>query len=310
MDIFALMLSDVLRAGMPMLLAVLGEITVERSGHLNLGVEGLMLMGAVTGFYICSLTQNLFLGLFSAVIAGILGGLIYAVLTVSLRTNQVVTGLALTTFGTGFANFLGKPLVGQRLNESAVGMTKSLHIPFLSDIPYIGTIFFKQNIFFYITIVIAIFLGIYLFKTKWGLNLRAIGENPASADASGVRIMLYKYVHIVFGCALCALGGAYLTLIRFGVWQDNITAGRGWIAVALVIVAGYSPYRAIPMVLIFGALEIMSFYLQGSQFISVYIINMAPYIATIIALILISTRKNRKLSSPAALGNAYFREDR
>lgn len=305
------LLAAAIEAATPLLLAVLGETITEKSGHLNLGVEGLMLMGAVSGFYVCFVSQDVALALLAAAIAGIIGSLIYAVLTVTLRANQVVTGLALTIFGTGFSSFLGSGLIGKVLPDNIRLMFKPLNIWVLSDIPIIGQILFRHNFLVYAAIILAVLVGIYIYKTKYGLNLRAVGENPASADASGIKVTLYKYVHILLGGALCALGGAYLSVVRIPAWQDNVTAGRGWIAVALVIVAGWNPYKAIGAVILFGALDIMGLYLQKFNIpVSQYLINMLPYAVTILALVLISSRKSRENNAPAALGMAYFREDR
>jgi ABC-type uncharacterized transport system permease subunit len=298
-------------AGTPLLFATLGEIITEKAGHLNLGVEGMMLMGAVIGFQMGYATGNPIIALFFAALAGAVGALIYGLLTVSLRANQVVSGLALTIFGTGFAGFVGRSLVGMKMTDQFNAFFRDLKIPGLGDIPYIGAIFFDHDLFVYLGYIVAVILGIYLYKTGKGLNLRAIGENPAAADAASIPITLYKYLHILLGGALCGLGGAYLSLVYVPVWQENITAGRGWIAVALVIFSGWNPYKAIFGAFLFGGLDIIGFRLQGSAIaISQYIFDMAPYVVTIVILVIVSFRKSKKNSPPQALGEPYFREER
>ena len=298
-------------AGTPLLFATLGEIITEKAGNLNLGVEGMMLMGAVIGFFVGLVTGNPVLALFGAAIAGGIGASIFAFLTVSLRANQVVSGLALTIFGAGFSSFMGNKLVGQVMPNPIKDFFKPYEIPLFSDIPVIGKIFFQQDIFVYMGYISVIILGIYLYSTRKGLNLRAVGENAAAADASGININLYKYVHIVLGGILCGLGGAYLSLVYIPAWQDNVVAGRGWIAVALVIFASWNPYKAIFGAFLFGGLDIIGFRLQRFDIqISQYLIDMLPYVATIGALIL-GTNKNRKENHPPKdLGVPYYREER
>lgn len=298
-------------AGTPLLFATLGEIITEKVGNLNLGVEGMMLMGAVVGFQVGYTTNNPVLAMIAAALAGGIGALIYAFLTVSLRANQVVSGLALTTFGTGFSSFLGQGLVGLKMSEGFSAGFQKIKIPILGDIPGLGEIFFNHDILVYLGYVTAIILGVYLYNTRKGLNLRAVGENPAAADAASVRISRYKYTHIILGGALCGIGGAYLSLVQVPVWQENITAGRGWIAVALVIFASWNPYKAVLGAFLFGGLDIIGFRLQGTGIvISQYIFAMAPYLMTIIILVLVSMKKDRKNAPPKALSEPYFREER
>ncbi|MFA6807489.1 MAG: ABC transporter permease [Eubacteriales bacterium] len=298
-------------AGTPLLFATLGEIITEKAGNLNLGVEGMMLMGAVIGFQAGYYSGNPLLAVAGAALAGAFGALIFAFLTVSLRANQIVSGLALTIFGTGFSGFLGQGMVGFKMAENFNASFDALKIPILGDIPIIGEILFNQDILVYSAFITAIILGIYLYRTGKGLNLRAVGENPAAADAASIRITRYKYIHILFGGALCGLGGAYLSLVHVPVWQENITAGRGWIAVALVIFAAWNPYKAIFGAFLFGGLDIIGFRLQGTGVsISQYIFDMVPYIATIVILVIVSMKKDRKNAPPKGLGEPYFREER
>lgn len=304
-------LAAAVQAGTPLLFATLGEVLTERAGHLNLGVEGLMLMGAVFGFYAGLHTGSPVLAMMAAALAGAAGALIFAFMTVTLRTNQVVTGLSLTIFGMGISGFFGQALVGQVLSESFKATFVKMPVPLLSKIPFLGPIFFEQNVFVYLGYAVAIGMAYYLYKTRFGLNLRAIGENPYSADASGIAINRYKYIHIMVGGALCGLGGAYLALVYVPAWQDAITAGRGWIAVALVIFSAWNPLYAVVGAFLFGGLDIVGFRLQKSDImISQYLIDMLPYAVTILVLILGSVRKNSSMHAPEALGESYFREDR
>ncbi|MBP6143463.1 MAG: ABC transporter permease [Proteocatella sp.] len=306
-DIFAAAIT----AGTPLLFATLGEIYTERVGNTNLGVEGMMIMGAVVGFSTGFLTQNAALALAGAVLAGSAGALIYAIITITLRANQIVTGLALTIFGTGFASFVGKPYVGKAAPEAIKNFFRVIEIPLLSDIPFIGEILFRHDVFVYLGYIVTFWTLIYFYKTRWGLNLRSIGESAASADASGINIDKYKYIHTIIGGALAGLGGAYLSLVTIPVWQEGVTGGRGWIAVALVIFASWKPIKAMFGALLFGGLDIIGFRLQGMGIhVSQYLIDMLPYLTTIVVLI-ISTRKNKPEDMPPAdLSIPYFREER
>lgn len=298
-------------AGTPLLFATLGEVLTEKTGNLNLGVEGMMLMGAVSGFMMGLYTKSPMIALLFAMLSGALGALIYAFLTVTLRANQVVSGLTLTIFGSGFSTLLGQKLVGKVAPSAIKSFFAKAPIPLLSKIPFLGEIFFSQDVFVYLGYIVAILLWIYLYKTSFGLNLRAIGENPGAADAASVNINLYKYIHIVLGGALCGLGGAYLSLVYVPAWQENVTAGRGWIAVALVIFATWNPAKAVLGAYLFGGLDIIGFRLQGTKLqVSQYLLDMLPYVVTIVVLVVASLKKSKKNSPPAYLGNSYFREER
>jgi len=298
-------------AAMPLVYATLGELLCEKVGNLNLGVEGMMLMGAVMGFRVGLATNNPLLAVLTALLAGAAGAAMFAFLTVSLRANQVVTGLTLTIFGGGFAGLVGRDVVGVPL---ALGIRNSfgdISIPLLSDIPLIGKPLFDQDVLVYVGFLLVFTMIFYFKKTRTGLNTRAVGENAAAADASGINVTLYKYANIIVGGALCGLGGAYMTLVTIPVWQENVVAGRGWIAVALVIFASWRPTKALIGALIFGALSILGYRLQAMGIsVSQYLVDMIPYIATIL-IVIISTHKNRKEDLPPAdLGNPYFREER
>lgn len=304
-------LSAAIIAGTPLLFTTLGEIFSEKAGHLNLGVEGIMYIGAIIGFIVGLQTHNPILAMLGAVFAGAMASLLYAFLTVSLRVNQTVCGLTLTIFGEGFASFLGQGVMGSIVPADIKSFFIARPIPILSSIPYIGEILFNQDVFVYFGYITIIASTYYLYHTKKGLNLRAVGESAAAADASGINVSLYKYAHILLGGALCGLGGAYMSLVTVPVWQEHIIAGRGWIAVALVIFASWNPIKAMLGAFLFGGLSILGFRLQSMGInISQYLIDMLPYAATII-IVIISTRKNKKEDMPPAdLGNPYFREER
>ncbi|NLF34438.1 MAG: ABC transporter permease [Clostridiales bacterium] len=314
-------------AGTPLLFGTLGEILTEKSGNLNLGVEGMMFMGGVAGLagsYYYELAAQTPSGLVSALIALVcaflcaaFGALLYSVLTVTLRANQNVTGLALTIFGTGFGNFVGEA-IGSR-NPSrymAVGSaTKAAFnrgIPGLSDLPAAGKLLFSYNFMVYLAIAVAVALGIFLNRSRKGLNLRAVGESPATADAAGINVTRYKYLATCIGGGISGLGGLYIVMNASngvgGVWVHNCISGRGWIAVALVIFATWNSGRAILGALIFGALSVMRFYVPLGIPDQIY--NIFPYFATILVLIAVSMRRKRENQPPASLGLAYFREER
>ncbi|MCB2353507.1 ABC transporter permease [Clostridium estertheticum] len=299
-------------AGTPLLFATLGELLTEKVGNLNLGVEGMMLMGSVIGFMAGVSTGNPIIAMIAAAIAGGFGALIYAFLTISLRANQVVCGLTLTIFGTGFSSMVGKNLIGQVTPNTIKNFFVPIRIPIIGHIPFIGDIFFNHDVFVYLGYIMTILLFIYLYKTAKGLNTMAVGENPAAADAASINVSLYKYVNTLIGGALCGLGGAYLSLVYVPAWQENVTAGRGWIAVALVIFATWKPQKAIIGAYLFGGLDILGFRLQGLPGfeISQYLIDLLPYVVTIVILVIVSMRKSGKNSPPAGLSVPYFREER
>lgn len=302
-------LSAAVVAGTPLLFATLGEIITQKAGNLNLGVEGMMLMGGVIGFIAGFNTGNAVIALLAAMVAGSLGALIYAFATVTLKANQNVTGLTLTIFGTGFSSFVGKSVVGKVTPDSIKTFFKPIEIPVLSKIPILGKVLFSQDLFIYIGYICTILLTIYLYKTSKGLNLKAVGENPSAAAAASINIELYKYVHILLGGALSGLGGAYLSLVYVPAWQENITAGRGWIAVALVVFAAWNPSKAIIGAFLFGGLDILRFRITDS-FISIYFMDMIPYIVTIVLLVFVNIKKSNKNAPPKSLGVPYFREER
>jgi simple sugar transport system permease protein len=318
LDSFSLFLQTAVQMGTHILFAVLGGILCEKVGNMNLGIEGMMLLGASVGFAAALSFANPGVAILAAGFAGACGALIYALITVTLRGNQVVTGLILTIFGTGVSGFLGKDLSGNPLPETVSRAFAPISVPVLHRIPVLGIVFFQQSPYVLAGMILAIALYMYFQYTNMGLNVRAVGENPGVADASGIPVTLYKYLHILAGGFLCGLGGAYLSLVFVPRWQENITAGAGWIAVALIIFSTWNPLKAIFAAYVFGALKGVGFKFQninlliGSKRIVFYpqLLDMLPYIATILVLILITFRKKKEYQPPASLGISYFREER
>jgi simple sugar transport system permease protein len=296
-------------ASTPLLLATLGELLTEKAGHLNLGVEGMMLLGAVAGFAAGYYTNDPLLAIIGAGAAGGLGGLIFGFLTITLRANHTVSGLTLTIFGTGVSSFAGTTFIGKKMSTEFIEFFNPVAIPVLSKIPVLGPMLFKQDFFVYLALLLAILLGIYLYRTRYGINLIAVGENPGAADASGIHVELYKYIHVVLGGALCGLGGAYLATVDVPQWQEQITAGRGWIAIALVIFVSWNPYKAILGALLFGGLSIVGFRLQHLN-VSQNLLDALPYLVTILVLVISSFKQSKENAPPKALGSPYFREER
>lgn len=289
-------------AATPLLIAAMGELVVERSGVLNLGVEGMMIMGAVTGFGVAQMTGSAWLGMLAAIIVGSAFSLVFGFLTLTLVTNQVATGLALTLLGLGLSGLIGESFVGL----PGVRM-ESLSIPYLTDIPFVGRILFGQDPIFYISIALTIAVTWFLFKTRAGLTLRSVGDNHTSAHALGIRVVLIRYLAVMFGGACAGLAGAHLSLVYVPQWVESMTAGRGWIALALVVFASWRPWRVLAGAYLFGAVSIGQLHAQAlglgipSQFLSAL-----PYLATIFVLVLIS--RNRRLTmmnTPASLGRPF-----
>lgn len=302
MDLTQAILLTIATAATPLLIAALGELVVERSGVLNLGVEGMMLMGAVSGFAAAQFTGSAWLGMLAAIFVGMAFSGIFAFLTLTLVTNQVATGLALTILGIGASAMLGESFVGMpgvRLD--------AISIPYLSDIPYVGRFLFGQDPIFYISILLVIGVTWFLFRTRAGLQLRAIGDNHGSAHALGVHVVRTRYRAVLFGGACAGLAGAQLSLVYVPQWVENMSAGRGWIALALVVFASWRPWRVLIGAYLFGAVTIGQLHAQAlgfglpSQFLSAL-----PYIATIVVLVIIS--RNRRLTmmnTPASLGKPF-----
>ncbi len=298
-----------IRYGTPLLFATVGEIITERAGVLNLGLEGLMLMGAFTGFVTAYSTGSLWLAFFLAMVVGALFALIHAFMSITLKVNQVVSGLALTMLGSGLSGILGRAYVGR----PAV-MFQPVAIPGLADIPVVGPAFFKQDPLVYVGYVLTFFLAWFIFKTKAGLTLRAVGEEPAAADARGINVFWVRYLATLVGGALTAAGGAYLSLAATSMWMENMTAGRGWIAIALVIFAAWDPIKAMLGSYLFGFIMSLQFRLQatGEVHVSANLLLMLPYLVTLISMILFSLSENfrKRIGAPSALGVPYSREEK
>lgn len=318
MEALSLFLQLSVQLGTPFFLATLGGIMCEKVGNLNLGIEGMMMMGAFFGFRAAADSANVFAGVLTAFAGGMLAALIYAFITVTLKGDQTVTGFAITTFGTGLANFLGKDYQSMILPPEIIAPLATKPLGFLSKIPVLGTAVFTQSILVYIALAAAVLLQIYFKRTRFGLAARMVGENPATADATGVNVDLTKYIHIILGGGLCGLGGGYLSLVYVPYWQNNITAGMGWIAVALVIFSSWSPVRAIYGCYLFGILKALAIKFQGVSFtflglqlsVSPQLMDMMPYILTVAALVLAAVTSKSKTMGPAGIGKPYFREDR
>lgn len=285
-----------------------GEIISERSGILNLGLEGVMLVGAVIAYTTAYHTQSLLLAVLAALLAGLLIGLVFAFLTVTLRANQVVCGLALVTMGTGLSGFIGKSVAG----TSLVCRFEKLAIPLLSEIPVLGPIFFRQDLLVYALYILVPLVTFYIYRTGPGLRLRALGENPGALDAAGVPTTALRYLYVCIANAIVSMGGAYMVLAFTPTWVENVTAGNGWIASALVIFSFWNPVLATLGAIFFGIVNVLSLRLQLTGIgIPAFFVNMLPYICTILVLILSAVGFGGKLSrSPKALGSAYDREAR
>jgi simple sugar transport system permease protein len=304
-------LSTALLAGGVLVLGALGEVLAERVGVFNLGLEGLMALGGVTAIITVAEVPNAPLGLLAAILVGLFFGAVFAVAVVLLRANQTLCGLALTIGGTGLAASVGRSFAGQPAHATFAGVG----IPFLSTLPVLGRAVFSQNLLIYVIwIVLPIALHWLLFKTRHGINLRAVGENPAAADAAGVPVVKLRFFYVVIGAGFAGAAGAYLTLAFVPSWSNGITGGRGWIAVALVIFAGFRPYQATLGAFLFGVITALGFVGQARNWpIPPAFLSMLPYLGTMACMIfpvLVSRRLQRRLAAPASLGLAFYRDQR
>ncbi len=316
--------------GIPLLFGSTGEIITEKSGNLNLGIPGIMYVGGISGvigsfIYEQSLSDtaniNPFLAVIIPLLSSILGsfimGLIYCLLTVTLRANQNVTGLAITTFGVGIGNFFGGSLIkltGSDMPSIALTATSNCFkktLPFADDLGWFGQIFLSYSFLAYLSIIIALATSFYFNRTRSGLHLRAVGENPATADAAGISVSKYKYISTCVGSVIAGLGGLYYVMdYACGVWSNDGFGDRGWLAIALVIFAMWKPNMSILGSILFGGLFIIHNYIQSLGVSMQEIFKMLPYVVTIIVLIIISMRKKRENQPPQSLGLSYFREER
>ena len=324
--VLALLISAILN-GVPLMYGTMGEILTEKSGNMNLGVEGMMYMGGAFGlagaYYYgkaFGMASNGILAVIIAIVcafaAGALSALIYSFLTISLRANQNVTGLALAIFGTGVGQFAGEYM--RNLEGGYIAISNELKVFFYASpfpqswqaIPGVGQLLFGHNIFCYLGVLIAIAMSVYINRTRWGLNLRAVGESPATADSAGINTTRYKYLATVIGGGLSAIGGmVYIMTIAGCVWNHEGLAGEGWLAVALVIFCMWKPLNAVWGSALFGALMILYMRITLS-FVPNEIYKILPYVVTLIVLIITSLRKKRENQPPESLGLTYFREDR
>ena len=326
MNTIIILIQKAIGQGVCMTFGANGEILTEKSGNLNLGVPGMMYMGGIAGLAGAYLYENavanpvpivgMMISFLCAMLFAALGGLIYSVLTITLRANQNVTGLALTTFGVGVGNFFGGSLskMSGGVGQISVKVTASAYratIPVLSELPVVGPIFFSYGFLTYFCVLIAIVMSWFLNRTRQGLNLRAVGESPATADAAGINVNLYKYLATCIGGAIAGLGGLYFVMeYTGGTWANNGFGDRGWLAVALVIFARWKPLHAVWGAVLFGALYILDLYFPGLERSTQEIFKMLPYLVTVLVLVLISLRKKKEDQPPESLGLAYFREER
>jgi simple sugar transport system permease protein len=302
MSIFEAILLTVITASTPLVIAALGELVTERAGVLNLGVEGMMVMGAVGAFIGAQETGNPYVGILCGIVSGSLFSLLFGLLTLTLVANQVATGLALTILGLGASGMIGEAYVGL----PGVRLMP-ITIPILSDIPFIGTVLFKQDFIFYLSILLVIGVNWFLFKSRRGLKIRAIGDSHDSAHALGINVIRTRYLAVMFGGACAGLAGAQLSLIYTPQWTENMSGGRGWIALALVVFSSWRPWRVLAGGYLFGAVTILQLHAQAfgigipSQYLS-----MLPYAATVVVLIIIShNRRTTLINTPASLGKAF-----
>jgi general nucleoside transport system permease protein len=304
------MTTSAVLAGGVLALAALGETLGERVGVINLGLEGLIAMGAVVAVLAVFTTGNPWLGLLAAAAIGLALGSIFALAAVVVRANQILCGLALTFIGLGLAKSIGNPVAGRPVTAQFV----AVRLPLLSDIPILGRSLFNQPIpVYFALLLLPVSLHFLLFRTRHGLNIRAVGEDPGSADVAGISVMSIRFLYVCVGAALTTIAGAYLTLVFIPTWSDGVTAGRGWIAIALVIFARYQPLRVVLGAILFGFVTALGFAAQALNWpISPVVLSALPYVLTLLVLIgpALRLRTANAGGAPAALGQPYFREER
>lgn len=315
-ELISSILNITLRAGTSLIYATVGETFTERSGILNLGLEGIMLTGAVSAFATAYYTKSLLAGIVVALLIGASLAVIHAFLSITMRANQVVSGLSITLFGTGMASFLGQRLGPESNGYYLVGLVGPRFKPFtlkwLGTLPVLGAVF-NQDFLTYMVYIIVPLAWFYLYKTRDGLNLRAVGENPYTADAMGINVIKVRYLATVIGGMLVSLGGAHLSLAYTPGWAENLTGGRGWIVIALVIFAMWNPARAVLGAILFGGINAVQFRLQaaGATIPAAYL-NMLPYLATVLVLVVVTWWEtlSKKVGAPASLCKPYVREEK
>ncbi len=298
MTIAEAILLTVVTAATPLLLAAIGELVVERSGVLNLGVEGMMAVGAACGFGGAVIFNSTIMGVVCGAIAGALLAALFALVVLGLAANQVASGLALTILGLGLSGLIGAPFIGARREP-----VPQLSIPGLTDIPFIGRLLFGQDAFVYLSLALTLAVALVLTRTRLGLTLRAIGENHASAHALGLPVLKARFLAIVFGGVCAGLAGVYLSLVYTRFWSPGMTAGRGWIALALVVFATWRPGRALAGAYLFGLASVLQLHAQaGSIGLPSQLLSALPYLVTVVALVLLSLRDRRAAGTPGSLG--------
>lgn len=302
MDLAVNILIGIIVASTPLVFAAIGELLVEKSGVLNIGVEGMMIIGAVAGFAALTETGSHALALLAAMAGGAAMAGLFGIVTLTLLSNQVASGLALTLFGLGLS-----ALLGQRYSGQSAGPFPRLSIPGLSDLPLVGKLLFGQDLMVYASLLLVAGVAWFLNRTRAGLVLRAIGENHDAAHAIGYPVVLVRFLALLFGGAAAGLGGAYLSLVQTPIWVEKMTAGRGWIALALVVFAAWKPWRAVLGAYLFGGITILQLNGQGLGIrIPAQYMSMLPYLATILVLVLISRDKLKlQFNAPACLGKVF-----
>jgi len=307
-NLFESILFATIVAGTPLLLVALGELVTEKSGMLNLGAEGLMSVGAVSAFAIALTMDSTVAGLVAGMVAGILLSLVYGFITIHLMANQVATGLAVAIFGVGLSAFLGKPFEAKVLE--AVPRTV---VPYLSDLPLIGRALFAQQWMVYVSWVLLALIIWFLARTRAGLALKAVGESPVSAHAIGLPVIRIRYFAVMFGGAMAGLGGGFISVFHTPMWTEGMIAGKGWIALALVVFATWRPSRVLLGAYLFGGVMISQLFFQSSEVqieIPSQFLSALPYLATILVLVLISSNvKMIRMNSPASLGKPFLKEN-
>jgi simple sugar transport system permease protein len=302
MDTVVAILAATLAAGTPLVFAALGELVVEKAGVLNLGVEGMMLIGAIAGFAATAASGSVWVGVLAGMAAGAVLALVFAVLTLTLQANQVAAGLALSIFGVGLSAFVGRDFVSIALP----GQTPT-RVPLLGEIPWLGDALFNQHWLVYLSWALFVAVAWFLYRSRPGLVLRAVGESPSSATAIGYKVIAIRYLATLFGGACAGVGGAYLSTVYTPLWVEGMTAGRGWIALALVVFATWRPGRVMLGAYLFGGVTIAQFFAQGAgAAIASQLLSSLPYLATIVVLVIISRDANLiRLNAPVSLGQPY-----
>jgi simple sugar transport system permease protein len=301
MGLLEAIILSVLAASTPLLIAATGELITERAGVLNLGVEGMMIMGAACGFGGTLLTGSTIVGAICGMLAGTALSLIFAAMALGLAVNQVATGLALTILGIGLSGLIGAGFVGER-----IATAPRLHIPGLTDIPFIGRILFGEDAFVYLSLLLVVAVWLFLYRTRAGLILRAAGDNHISAHALGYPVLRIRLYAVMFGGACAGLAGAYLPLAYTPFFIPGMTAGRGWIALALVVFSSWRPGRLVIGAYLFGAVTILQLHAQGWGIgVPSQLMSALPYLATVIVLVLISRARTGGSTAPAALGTVF-----